>query len=238
MQGIYKITNKQTGETYIGQSNNCERRLQEHKQIRSLTIDDWINFLGVDAFTYEIIEECETNELDVREQYFIELYDSINNGYNHQQGGYNNSIGEGNGRSRLTEEDVKQIRIAYNNHCSPKEEYEQKYKDKISYSQFQGIWQGRSWSHVMPEVFTEQNKQFYRSGLQQRTASLTCDEVLKYRQFYVNHTIKETYQLMTQEKGLDFLKENTFRKIINGDVRENSIYKSIPVYKKQAKKWI
>ena len=27
--GIYKITNKINGKTYIGQSNNCERRIAE-----------------------------------------------------------------------------------------------------------------------------------------------------------------------------------------------------------------
>ena len=31
MIGIYKITNKISGKTYIGQSNNIERRFKEHK---------------------------------------------------------------------------------------------------------------------------------------------------------------------------------------------------------------
>lgn len=235
MKGIYKITNKKTGQVYIGQSDNCERRISEHKQARNLTIDDWINFLGVEAFDFEIIEECD--DLDEKERYYIQLYNSINNGYNQQKGGFNNSSGEGNGRAKLSEEDVRNIRIAYNNHKSPKEEYV-KYADKVSYSQFQGVWQGRSWSTIMPEVYTEENKKYYKSGIIQDTALLTTDEVLKYRQFYVNHSMNDTYQLMCQEKGQDFLKPNTFKKIICGDVRENSIYLNIPVYKKQQKKWI
>ena len=32
MIGIYKITNLVNGKTYIGQSNNIERRLKEHQQ--------------------------------------------------------------------------------------------------------------------------------------------------------------------------------------------------------------
>lgn len=32
MIGIYKITNKNTGQVYIGQSVDIERRIQEHKQ--------------------------------------------------------------------------------------------------------------------------------------------------------------------------------------------------------------
>lgn len=30
MIGIYKITNKSNGKVYIGQSDNCERRISEH----------------------------------------------------------------------------------------------------------------------------------------------------------------------------------------------------------------
>ena len=31
MIGIYKITNKENGKCYVGQSNNIERRFSEHK---------------------------------------------------------------------------------------------------------------------------------------------------------------------------------------------------------------
>ena len=31
MIGIYKITRKETGKSYIGQSNDIQRRFQEHK---------------------------------------------------------------------------------------------------------------------------------------------------------------------------------------------------------------
>lgn len=165
--GIYKITNKETGQSYIGQSQNCERRIAEHKKKRNLTIDDYINFLGVDAFTYEIIEECSIEQLDEKEKEYIKKYNSIEEGYNHQEGGFNNSIGEGNGRAKLTESDVVEIRTAYNQHKSPKDVYK-KYENKISYSSFQSVWQGQSWSHIMPEVFTPENKKYYTSGINQR----------------------------------------------------------------------
>lgn len=235
--GIYKITNKETGQVYIGQSQNCERRIVEHKKRKNLTIDDYINFFGVDAFIFEIVEECQPEELDDKEKEYIKKYDSINNGYNYQEGGFNNSIGEGNGRAKLTEEEVKEIRVAYSQHKSPKEVYE-KYKNKVSYNSFQGIWQGQSWSHIMPEVFTEENKKYYISGIVKDKASLTLDEVLRYRKYYVDHTAKETYNLMCEEKGEQYLKESTFKKILIGDVRDNSIYREIPVYKKSTKEWI
>lgn len=235
--GIYKITNKETGQSYIGQSQNCERRIAEHKKKRNLTIDDYINFLGVDAFTYEIIEECSIEQLDEKEKEYIKKYNSIEEGYNHQEGGFNNSIGEGNGRAKLTESDVVEIRTAYNQHKSPKDVYK-KYENKISYSSFQSVWQGQSWSHIMPEVFTPENKKYYTSGITKDKAFLTSEEVLHYRKYYVNHTAKETYELMCEEKGGKYLKEKTFIKILRGDVRDGSVYKEIPIYKKSIKEWI
>ena len=94
MIGIYKITNKLDGKVYIGQSDNLERRLSEHKQKRTVTIDDYINVLGVENFDFEIIEQCNLDELDQKEQKYIETFDSKNNGYNIQSGVFNNSQGE------------------------------------------------------------------------------------------------------------------------------------------------
>ena len=75
MIGIYKITNKNNGKVYIGQSDNCERRISEHQQVRYIPIDMWINMLGKDNFDFEIIEECPIDELDKKEQEYIDLYD-------------------------------------------------------------------------------------------------------------------------------------------------------------------
>lgn len=235
MTGIYKITNKQTKQVYIGQAINIEERLKEHQQKRFIPIDMWINMLGIDNFEFESLEECQINELDEKEQLYIEQYNSRNNGYNKQIGGFNNSIGEGNGRALLSEEDVVFIRTAYQNHKRPKEIYEC-VKNKITYSQFQGVWSGRSWRHIMPEVFTEENKNWYIKEQNKTTVKLTKDEVLKYRKYYVNHTHKETYQFFINEKG-PILKSRTFDKILCGDVRNNSFYNEIPIYNKKLKKW-
>lgn len=72
MIGIYKITKKQNGKSYIGQSNNIERRFQEHRtkgKTSRIPVDRAIEKYGVEAFTYEIVEECSLNELNNREQY-------------------------------------------------------------------------------------------------------------------------------------------------------------------------
>lgn len=89
----------------------------------------------------------------------------------------------------------------------------------------------------MPEVFTEENKKYYTNGINKDSATLSKDEVLKYRKLYVNKDYKSVYAVLCAEKGPDFMKETTFRKILTGDVRKNSIYNEIPVYKKTKKQW-
>lgn len=37
---------------------------------------------GLDDFSFELLEECKPNELDEKEKYFIELYNSKIYGYN------------------------------------------------------------------------------------------------------------------------------------------------------------
>ena len=235
MRGIYKITNKLNNMVYIGQASDLKERLSQHKQKRLVPIDMWINMIGVENFDFEIVEEGPDIDLNEREQYYIKYYNSQKTGYNKQDGGFNNSIGEGNGRAKLTYDDVIAIRTAYNNHQNQKATYEL-FKDKITFNSFQSVWQGRSWANVMPEVFTEENKKYYTSEMNQKTALLTKKEVLKYRTYYISHTAKETFNYMVNEKG-NIMKEATFRKILTGDLKTNNAYKDIPIYKKSLNSW-
>ena len=65
--GIYKITNKINGKSYIGQSNNIIRRISEHKSesYRQHEINKVlykaIEKYGVQNFDFDIIEECSAN---------------------------------------------------------------------------------------------------------------------------------------------------------------------------------
>ena len=74
MIGIYKITNTQTNHIYIGQSTNIERRWMEHKTPKAYGNDllhgDMKKY-GINNFKFEVIEECEPNELLKRENFFI-----------------------------------------------------------------------------------------------------------------------------------------------------------------------
>lgn len=82
MIGIYKITNKHNGKSYIGQSIHCGKRLDEHFSGEQF-IDKVIQLEGVDGFTFDILREATKEELSYWEDYYIMKYNSIfPNGYN------------------------------------------------------------------------------------------------------------------------------------------------------------
>ena len=88
--GIYKIENKLNGKVYIGQSINIEERWKQHKRNYSFLTSNFykaIQEFGINNFNWFIIEECNKKELNEKEKYWINFYDSINNGYNMKIGG-------------------------------------------------------------------------------------------------------------------------------------------------------
>ena len=86
ISGVYKITNKITGDFYIGSSKNIERRWSTHKspsrwKLRSgMKLYQAFIKYGLNNFTFDIIEE--TTDLHNREQYYIE---QLNPSYNNYQ---------------------------------------------------------------------------------------------------------------------------------------------------------
>lgn len=93
LTGIYRIVNKLNGKCYIGQSIDIERRFRDHKS-RSFTtkyetpIYKAFQKYGIDNFSFEIIEECSTENLDDREIFYIAKYRSAEKKY-----GYNFTFG-------------------------------------------------------------------------------------------------------------------------------------------------
>ena len=89
--GIYKITNNLTNKCYIGQSFHVEDRLNRHKQCPKTyshyPLYQDIRELGLNCFSFEIIEECSPDQLNEREIYWIDYYNSFENGYNQTKGG-------------------------------------------------------------------------------------------------------------------------------------------------------
>ena len=89
MIGIYKITNNLNQKSYIGQSIHIEQRWEEHlyKTSGCTLLKYALYKYGVHNFSFDVIEECPQELLNEREQYWIQYYDSFNNGYNLTLGG-------------------------------------------------------------------------------------------------------------------------------------------------------
>lgn len=91
MIGIYKIENKINGKVYIGQSVCVETRWKQHifDDRKNSLIHLAIKKYGEDNFSFNVIEECSLAELDEKEKYWINFYQSFlrEKGYNIMLGG-------------------------------------------------------------------------------------------------------------------------------------------------------
>lgn len=91
--GIYKITNTQTKECYIGQAVDIGARWAEHCKC-GLGIDTpagnklykAMQEYGLYNFSFEILEKCTKEQLNEKEKYYIGLYQSYEFGYNSNRG--------------------------------------------------------------------------------------------------------------------------------------------------------
>lgn len=95
--GIYYIENLINNKKYIGQSNNIKDRWRRHiselnknKHHNDYLQKSW-NKYGENNFMFEIIEYCSIENLDDREQYWIDFYNTMDRdfGYNLKTGGQN-----------------------------------------------------------------------------------------------------------------------------------------------------
>lgn len=91
--GIYKITHIETGLAYIGQAKDIKTRWAEHVKC-SLGIDTPVTSSfyaftrdkGIENFTFEILEKCSITELNEKEKFYIDLYQTYEAGLNSNRG--------------------------------------------------------------------------------------------------------------------------------------------------------
>ena len=170
---IYCFTNNINGKKYIGQSiskgnarynnhkssyknpDDCEYESPLHRAFRKH---------GFENFTYEILaQDIESidllNQLEI--QYIQQYNCQIPNGYNIEPGGKNcakpktieHRKKEIWAQAKLTEEEVIELRKAYQRKESPTKIYKEKYVNIMHYNSFLNIWSGRRYALIMPEVF-------------------------------------------------------------------------------------
>ena len=172
MIGIYAVKNNINGMMYIGQSKNIKQRWYRHrgshteKTILSREMDKY----GKDNFSFIVLQECEIDELDDLERYYISKYNTIYpNGYNIEDGGkHGASFGELSQNAILSEEEVYNIREDYKNLVNVNEAYA-KVADKMTINGFKSIWSGRSWVKVHMDVYTEETRKWHRMNFDRIT---------------------------------------------------------------------
>lgn len=188
--GIYKITNLLNNKHYIGQSINIENRFYMHKNFyhKDSYVDQEINKYGLNNFEFTIIELCEKYELDEKEIYYIQNYNSLYpNGYNLTPGGqtYNGKCLT----SSFTTEEVAFIRQCYRDqtYSSAAEIQRLFFPDKDRHAVAK-IYNGQERLEIMPEVYIENYfyspTLSYQNGENNASSKLKEYDVLKMRVMY------------------------------------------------------
>lgn len=154
-KAIYVITNKINKKQYIGQSKCPDKRFKQHcgighRRDNSL-VDKAIRKYGQENFTMEILGWYENyNEM---EKYYISIYKSLApNGYNILAGGEEppHWSGEQHPRSKLTEQQVKNIIEDLKNWDMSFKQIQKKYR--ITVDMVRHIYDGTSW-HQEDETY-------------------------------------------------------------------------------------
>lgn len=112
MIGIYKITNKNNGKVYIGQSIDISHRKSCHEydlknnRHKNIYLQRAYN-IEPDAFSFEIICYCNEEDLDELEMFYINKYNSADSHY-----GYNlDKFARGTGRkSEETKKKMSEVK--------------------------------------------------------------------------------------------------------------------------------
>ena len=236
---IYKIEFP-GGKVYIGQTHNINRRWREH--LRDTVKEDFKVSRAMRKYktTIDCFSVIEDNiqtqeEANKREIYWIEYYDSWHNGYNSCPGGDNGwqCIGEDHHMAKIDDETLKELReIRASKIYTFKEVYEF-YKDLMSYSGLEKLWNYESREEIASELNTDELREFYKKDHRQTrgethgNSKLTDEQVISIRNryFVLGETTNEIYE---DFKNLYSL--SGFRKVILGQT-----YTHLPIPEKSVK---
>lgn len=138
MLTLYKVTNQANDKSYIGWTDNLERRWKQHKRpsSESLCLRNAIQKYGLDVFTLEVLETCESDT------YAKLLEIAAIKGFNTKTpNGYNMTDGGEGTMGRLHSEESKQKMSKWQRGVK-KSPRSQEIKQKIS-KQMKQVWKQR-----------------------------------------------------------------------------------------------
>lgn len=234
-RGIYCFTNKINGKKYIGQSINIEnRRLSHINDSKNSNCPNYNNKFyrairkhGIDNFEFEIIDSNDKysrKELNILEQYYIEYYDSFNNGYNSTKGG---DCMPSDKPKILSIQEVEDIKNLISNSEKSFSDIANMYK--VSNSLICGINNGKIWRMVGEWNNYPLRKDSFRlnRGGHNPNSTLSNNDVMRIREDFVNRTLKEIY-----EDWKEIISYSELKKILYGNQ-----FKFLPIYRKYKKYW-
>lgn len=174
MIGIYKITNKINGNSYIGLSVDIKRRWKAHHQrYKDESNKEYEKVLykafrkyGIENFEFSVVEECPLEKLREREKYWIAYFDTYHHGYNSTEGGEDilPMPGEKHPNHKLTENDVIYIRELWASKTLSTREMYYEFQHIIGKSGFKKIYTWQTWKSILPELNTEENRNWHRNN--------------------------------------------------------------------------
>ena len=233
MMGIYKFQNKENGKIYIGQSISLENRYNQHKNNhKNENLKDYntpfyraLRKYGFENFTYEILESAEyfsKQELEEKEIYWVAYYDSYENGYNANKGGFKvTENGEKHPMAKLTNEQVLEIKNKLKTTTITQYDLANEYG--VTQSLIADINLGKRWSSVgIQESYPIRENGKARIGTKHVRAALTEEQVMDMRE----RAAKGESRSSIFEDYKDICSRSTLDKAIHGRT-----YTNLPIFK-------
>lgn len=246
--GIYEITNLVNNKKYVGQSKKVPGRWNDHIRIAlinqdqlkhksdirdyKLPIHNAMRKYGIENFSFRILEVCKQEDLNDKEQFWIEKLktNQPEYGYNLTVGGQKNFQvkGEQHGMAKLTQAQVDDIIIMLQEKKNG-DEILSKYPF-ISPGMIANINQGKNWKKEGIEypIFNDRALQANVIAHQKRR-TFSTDQIITIRKLYANgKTLVEIASIFDNVVSVAMIKS-----IVYGET-----YKDVPLFKAKEQKWI
>lgn len=228
MIGIYKITNP-SGRIYIGQSRNINKRFRQYKCMNCHTQTVLMNSFkkhGVDNHLFEVVEECLFENLNIRERYWQEYYNSL------APHGLNSMLTESNDKPRIvsdyTSKKLSESKLGSKNPMygtTKSEEERKKLSEKFKGRVFTDEWKAKilaskikSGKHKHGKQMSEETKQMLKlaiiekfSGFNNTRSRIVIDTETGI--FYYNVNDASLY---------NNINKNTLRAMLAGHIKNKS----------------
>lgn len=218
MIGIYKITNP-NGKIYVGQSTNIESREKQYSRLdnckQQIRLYRSLVKYGYSEHIFEVIEECIVDELNIRERYWQEFYNVLEEGLNLRLTETSDRSGK---LSKETKEKMSKTRKEYNQTPEGKESRKRamantdqaarvaKIDYKLRYERTDYVKKARNTNYKARTANTNYTQRTLNTDYITRSAKINWEEKVKNTDYMA---IAEKLKVAIEQYTLDgvFIKE-------------------------------